>query len=74
MHRRTFALVLVGLAVVVTASSRAADPAPLELSLQSRDRQGKVIIEREKVNPAQVGVVVVDMWNPTGGWRSACAG
>jgi hypothetical protein len=35
----------------------------MELSLQSRDPGGHVRVEQEKISPARVGVVVVDMWN-----------
>jgi trehalose utilization protein len=35
----------------------------VELSLQTRDQAGKPIQTLEKVHPAHVGIVVVDMWN-----------
>lgn len=36
---------------------------PLELLLQTRDRDGKVELAKEMIDPAHVGVVVVDPWN-----------
>jgi hypothetical protein len=51
------------LAAAPTATSRAADGATLELSLQTRDERGRAVVTGEKVDPAHVGIVVVDMWN-----------
>jgi len=43
---------------------RAAGRTHLDLELQRRDpNTGAILITRERVNPAQVGVVVIDMWN-----------
>ena len=37
--------------------------AEIELSLQTRDAQGTPVVRRERIDPAKVGIVVVDMWN-----------
>jgi hypothetical protein len=58
---------LLSVAAIIPASSAGtsvvAAPPPMELALQSRDPRGHVRVEQEKIAPARVGVVVVDMWN-----------
>ncbi len=41
--------------------------AEIELSLQTRDRKtGRVIAASDRIDPARIGVVIVDMWNTNG--------
>src|SRR5688572_22481326 len=66
-HRVYFAAVIL-LISTAPAASRAADnalapAARLELTLQSRDADGKVATRTEAVDPRKVGVVLVDTWN-----------
>src|SRR6266571_3020479 len=43
------------------AATRAAE---IELTLQTRDPEsGKILLAAEKVDPAHVGVIAVDVWN-----------
>ena len=58
-RRALFGCILaVGLAGGTSLSS-----AEIELSLQSRDAHGTPVVTPLKIDPAKVGVVVVDMWN-----------
>lgn len=58
-HLLSFATVLTPLLIVVPLL-----PAKeIELSLQSRDSEGRPVVAKERVDPKKVGVVVVDMWN-----------
>jgi hypothetical protein len=42
----------------------ASGAAPIELTLQSRDpATGQIVLRREKVDPARIGVIAVDVWN-----------
>lgn len=56
-HMRAF------IALAALCISHSVGASELELSLQTRDSQGKAIVAKEKIDPARVGVVVVDMWN-----------
>ncbi|MGB6042578.1 MAG: hypothetical protein WBF93_05415, partial [Pirellulales bacterium] len=58
------ATIAVLILVVATCGRVGAAEQMLELPLQTRDPQtGEVKIEKIKVNPKEVGVVAVDMWN-----------
>lgn len=56
-------LLLLTCVLMAGSTARAVEATLVELSLQSRDRQGKPVVSKEQVDPARVGVVVVDMWN-----------
>jgi len=46
------------------SSGALAAPRMVELDLQTRDpKTGEIIVCREKVDPAKVGLVIVDLWN-----------
>ena len=56
---RFHATCVLGLLVVAgTATS-----AELELTLQTRNDKGEAVLAQVKLDPARVGIVVVDMWN-----------
>src|SRR6185369_8160808 len=63
--RRLAAALLLGALVwgSFAATGHSAEVGMLELALQTRDSDGKPIISHEKIVPARIGVVVVDMWN-----------
>ena len=61
MNRPTKTLSLIA-AVVWTAAGTSA--AGIELTLQTRDPvTGKILLTTEKIDPARVGVIAVDIWN-----------
>src|SRR5881394_3819384 len=50
--------------VALLTWAAAAGASEIELTLQTRDpATGKVILTTEKVDPAHVGVIAVDVWN-----------
>ena len=59
----TFAMLVGHLIACETCSLPAARGAEIELPLRTRDLSGRAVTRPEKVDPAKVGIVVVDMWN-----------
>src|SRR6185436_12008068 len=55
----------ISLAIFLTLLARASGhAAELELTLQARDpATGQRVLKSEKVDPARVGVIAVDVWN-----------
>src|SRR5881397_1802589 len=52
------------LITAVFYATAAAGAAELELTFQTRDPvTGKILLATEKVDPARVGVIAVDVWN-----------
>jgi hypothetical protein len=52
---------LIAALIYLSMSARAS---PIELTLQKRDpASGKILLATEKVDPARVGVIAVDVWN-----------
>ena len=52
------------LALLCLSFAPAARPAEIELTLQTRDpATGQIMVQTEKVDPAHVGVIAVDVWN-----------
>src|SRR4051812_40689414 len=43
--------------------ARTAAGAEMDLSLRTRDAEGRPRVRQEAIDPAKVGIVVVDMWN-----------
>jgi len=49
---------------MIAGIPRAGAAVPLEWTLQTRDREtGRIVVTKERVDPTQIGVVIVDMWN-----------
>lgn len=49
---------------LLLTASQAASAAPIEFTCQTRDpASGKIVLAKETVDPARVGVVAVDVWN-----------
>lgn len=67
MTTRTFKPTRIYISIFVwlaLTSAAFAAPRMLELELQTRDpNTNKIIINKEKFNPAKVGFVIVDLWN-----------
>jgi hypothetical protein len=58
--RRTHIVLPFVLCIMVSGASGAEE---ITLSLRTRDASGTPSVRRENVDPAKVGIVVVDMWN-----------
>ena len=57
---RAFAGVSILLAILIPSPAAAAE---IELALQTRDRENRVAAAKDRIDPARIGVVIVDMWN-----------
>lgn len=62
-HMSLRVAVVVFLAVIGAPLAAAGGP-PIDWTLQIRDRAtGRIVATKERVDPAKIGVVIIDMWN-----------